>query len=267
VTAEILRRALADRRRSLLAWCAGVVVYIAVIAAVFPSIRGSHQFDQLIKSYPDVLKAMFGIAGSFSITSGAGFVDTELFSFMIPLFVLVVAISAGAGLLAGEEERGLLDLVLSYPVERSRLVLAKAAALAIEVVALLLAMTAALAVCDPLVGFDLVSQRLLGGMVAVGLVGIFHGFMALAVGAATRHRASAIGVPAALAAIGYLVGSLYTLAAWLDPFRYLSSFYYGGSAPLQRGVDWVHLLVLALAAVLLLAAAVAVFERRDVSGA
>ena len=42
-------------------WVAGVVGYIALIAAIFPSIEGSAELDELIESYPDVLKNLFGL--------------------------------------------------------------------------------------------------------------------------------------------------------------------------------------------------------------
>ena len=44
---------------------------------------------------------------------------------MVPLLLLVAAIGAGARAIAGEEERGTLDLLLSTPVSRRRLALEK----------------------------------------------------------------------------------------------------------------------------------------------
>jgi len=37
------------------------------------------------------------------------------------LFIGILAISAGAGLLVGDEEKGILDLVLAHPVSRTAL--------------------------------------------------------------------------------------------------------------------------------------------------
>ena len=99
------------------------------------------------------------------------------------------------------------------------------------------------------------------------LLALLHGWLAMLVGAATRHRSYAIGVPAAIAAVGYLIAGLYSIADWLDPFRYLSGFYYAGRGALTSGVDWGHLAVLAAASAVVLAAAVAVFQRRDLGGA
>ncbi len=267
MTTEVLRRGLADRRRALAAWIVGIVAYIGLIAAVFPSIEGSAQFDKLIKNYPDVLKAMFGLSASARFTTGPGYIDAELFSLMLPLLVLVLAIGTGAGTLAGEEEQGLLELVLAAPIRRRSVVLAKAAALAIEVAAAATAVFVALVVASPLVDLHLDAANLAGACAGLWLLGVFHGWLAMAVGAATRHRASAIGVPAALAAIGYLVATLYTLAGWLDPFRYLSGFYYAGRQTVSEGADWPHLLVVLAAGVATLVVATLIFERRDVASA
>lgn len=267
MSTEVLRRGLADRRRALAAWIIGIVAYIGLIAAVFPSIEGSAQFDKLINHYPDVLKAMFGLSASARFTTGPGYIDAELFSLMLPLLVLVLAIGTGAGTLAGEEEQGLLELVLAAPIRRRSVVLAKAAALAIEVAAAAAAVFLALAVASPLADLHLNGANLAGACVGLWLLSIFHGWLAIAVGAATRHRASAIGVPAAFAAVGYLVATLHTLAGWLDPFRYLSGFYYAGRQTVSDGPDWPRLVVLLAAGAVALIVAALIFERRDVASA
>ena len=213
---EVLRRSIADRRRTLLSWSLGTAAYIAMIAAVFPSIHGSEQFEQLGKSYPDVLKHLFGMTGAFNITTGPGYFDTELFSAILPLFVLAMAIGAGTGTLAGEHEQGLMELVVAALTRRS-IVLWKALGVGIEIAVMVAAVTAAILIADPVVGLSLDRAHLAGAMLGLALLGAFYGSIALAVGAATRHKASAIGVPSALAAVSYLVAGLAGLASSLAP--------------------------------------------------
>lgn len=263
MAAEVFRRGVRDHRRALAAWCAGIVAYAALIAAIFPSVQGSPEFDKLVESYPDALKALFGLGEGGSITSGAGYLDVELFSLMLPLLVLVLAIGSGARTFAGEEDAGRLELPLSYPVRRSSVVLAKACALAVEVVAACAAAAAAIMILDPLVGLDLSTWNLLQAVASLAALGIFFGWLALAVGAALPSRALAIGVPAGLAAGAYLVGGLHSLAGWLDPFRVLSPFWLVGTAPLRNGVDGLGMLVVAVTSIVVLAAGAWSVERRD----
>jgi ABC-2 type transport system permease protein len=242
-------------------------LYAFLLAAIFPSIDGSPQLSELLDSYPEALKSLFGLTGAVDITRGAGFIDTELFSFMLPLLAIALAIGSGARTLAGEEESGRLELVLAYPVSRQRAVAAKAAAVGVETALFCAAAFVALALASAVFNLGLPIGRLAGGLLAVFLLALLHGWLAIATGAARPSRALAIGVPAALAAAAYLVGGLHELAGWLDPFRFLSSFWWAGQAPLSTGPGYAHLLVLALAGVGTVAAALGLIGRRDLETA
>jgi ABC-2 type transport system permease protein len=263
VEAELARRALADNGRSLVGWSIGVGLYVILIAAIFPSFAGSGQLDKLLQRYPDALKSLFGIAGSGSLSSGAGFLDAELFSFMIPLLVLVLAVGTGARIFAGEEDAGRLELVLAYPVRRSRSVLAKGAAVAVEVIAVSVATGLALAVADPIFDLDLAPGRAAGAAVGVALLGTFYGLLALSIGAATGNKPLAVGVSAGYAAAAYLVSGLHAVAGWLDPFRFVSPFWWIGSAPLQHGIRGAGVVVLLSASAVALIAGAWLVDRRD----
>ena len=235
---------------------------MALIVAVYPSVQDSPQFDQLVENYPDALKALFGLQGG-SITSGAGFLDAELFSLMLPLLVLVLAIGSGARAFAGEEDAGRLELLLSYPVRRRAVVLAKAGSVAVEVLAVAVVACVAIGLLGLVVDLDLSAQNLVQAGLMLAALGILFGWSALAVGAAVPSRALAIGVPAGVAAGAYLVRGLHSLAGWLDPFRFLSPFWLVGTSPLRSGVDLLGLLAVVLAAALVLAAGAWLAERRD----
>jgi beta-exotoxin I transport system permease protein len=259
---EFLTRELRDRTRALVFWCVGGAAYVALIASIFPSIQDSPQLDQLVQDYPEALKSLFGIGG-VNLTTGAGYIDTELFNIILPLLVIVLAIGSGSRTLAGEEEAGRLELPFSYPVRRRDGVLAKGLGVAGEVAALCAAIFLALAVLDPVLGLDLSLGRLVGAVLGLAMLGLLHGWLALAVGAARPGRGLAIALPAAAAAVGYLVGGLHELAGWLDPFRFVSSFWWIGQSPLTNGVELARLLVVLAASVVALVAASLLIERRD----
>jgi ABC-2 type transport system permease protein len=186
---------------------------------------------------------------------------------MLPLLAIVLAIGSGARTLAGEEDAGRLELVLAYPVSRRSVVAGKAAAVAVETAVFCAVAYAALALASSAFGLGLPLGRLAGGLLAVFVIALLHGWLAIATGAAWPSRALAVGVPAALAAAAYLVSGLHEVAGWLDPFRFVSSFWWAGQAPLSGGVDYSHLLVLALAGAFVLATALVLIARRDIETA
>src|SRR5262249_54091184 len=104
--AEFSRRGVADHRKALAGGCVRAAACVTLIAADDPSLAAPGSLDKLVESYPDVLKSLFGISGGGSLGSGAGFLDAELFSFMLPLLVLVLGIGSGARAFAGEEDAG-----------------------------------------------------------------------------------------------------------------------------------------------------------------
>lgn len=263
MAAELFRRGIRDHRRALAGWCIGIAAYIAVVASIFPSIESSPQLDELIKSYPDILKSLFGITGGGNITTGAGYLDVELFGFMLPLLVLALAIGSGARAFAGEEDAGRLELVLSYPVRRRSAVLAKGAALAVEVLLVCTSAIGAILLFDMILGLDLTLSNVGAAFLSLVALALFYGWLALAIGAAYPNRALALGIAAGTAAADYLVGGLHELAGWLDPFRFLSPFWLVGSSPLQGGTDYVGVAVVLVAAVIVLALGSILVERRD----
>ena len=259
--AELLRRGLADHRRALIGWCLGAAAYAAMLASIFPSIKSSPDLDKLIQNYPQALKDLVGI--SAGIGTGPGYLDVEFFNLILPLLLLVLAIGSGARQIAGEEDAGRLELLLAYPLRRRDAVLAKGALVLAETAIVAAATFVALAILDPIASLDLSMSRLAAAVLGVALVALLHGWLALAIGSAGGGRGLAIGVAAGLAAAGYLINGLHAVAGWLDPFRFLSSFWLVGASPLENGLDWWGVLVVFLASVALLAAGMKLFERRD----
>ena len=67
------------------------------------------------------VRALF-VGGETDITSGIGYLNSQIYAFVGPLLLLIFAIGIGSALVAGEEESGNLELTLSHPLTRSMLV-------------------------------------------------------------------------------------------------------------------------------------------------
>lgn len=262
---SVALKTLTAMRRALLWWSAGLAGIVALMVAVYPSIRDNPSLDKLIEDYPEAMKGFIAFGGTVDYTSAAGYLGSELFSFMLPLLLIVAAVGAGARAIAGEEESGTLDLLLANPLSRRRLVVEKFAALVGELAVLALVLWLSLVVGTRAFGMEVTVANLAAATVSATLLALGYGAIALLVGAATGRRAVAVGLSAAAAVLAYLVNSLAPLVGILESIQEATPFYhYAASDPLRRGLDLAHFG--ALVAVCLFATALApfAFERRDI---
>lgn len=263
---SVLAKSLRDLRRSFAWWVVGLAAYVAMIVSVYPTIRDNPDLNDLVESYPEALKAFIAFGGQTDFTSAAGYLGSELFSFMIPILFLVASVGNGAGAIAGEEERGTLDLLLSAPLSRTRVAVEKLAALCLEVVGLGLVLWLALWLGARAGSLDVSAGHLAAATAAVVLLAVAYGAIAFMLAAATGRRALAIGVAVAAAVTAYLVNSLAALVSALEPFQKASPFYhYAAADPLHHGLDAWHTLVLVAIAAAAGAAGVVLFDRRDIA--
>jgi ABC-2 type transport system permease protein len=263
---SVLPKTLWDMRRSFVWWSLGLVGLVALMVAVYPTIRDNPEMNRLVEEYPDALKAFIAFGGAVDYTSGAGYLGSELFSLMIPLLFLVSAVGNGAGAVAGEEERGTLDLLLSNPVTRRRVALEKLGAMTLELAGLGVVLWAALWLGGLPVDLDVSAWHLAAATASAGLLALGFGAIAFMVGAATGHRAVAIGVATAGAVAAYLVNGLAGLVEVLEVPQKLSPFYhYAAGDPLRQGLAVDHSLVLVAITVAAAVVGVAAFERRDLA--
>ncbi len=260
----VLAQGLRDRRRSLLWWSVGVAAYIAIIASVWPSMS-STDISGIIDQLPQAILDLMG-AADYSMSTGAGYVSGELFGFMIPIFILVLTIGAGGAAIGGAEANGSLDLVLSHPIPRRRVLLQSAALIAVEAIVFGAVIVAALTVASPLADLRITFTDSVGAVVGIVLLGITFGWFALALGAITGSRGLALGVSGALAALTYLVGNLSGLVSFLRWGKWASPFWYATSgSPLEHGFTWWHALPLIGAGLVSVAVGVVVFDRRNLA--
>jgi len=259
---DVFRRTIYDQRRALLGYGIGLLAFTAMISGIWPTVRDQGEdFQKLLDSYPPALKAAFDI-GSFD---GAGFLKGEMFSFMLPVLFLIFAIGRGADLIAGEEERGALDMLLAQPVPRRRALLQKAAGLLVGLAILAMVVLLPLAIVVRLAGFGVSVTNLASTVFMLFLLASFFGIGALTMGAVKARRGVAIGVAAAVAAATYFLQVAARLVPSTDAAKWASPFYYySGGDPLVEGLRLGHALALAVATAALLAVAVWAFERRDI---
>jgi ABC-2 type transport system permease protein len=266
VLSSVFAKTVRERLRAFRWWCLVTIGFVSLYGSVYPSIRGKESLNKLLKDYPEALKNLVGFGGNLDFVSGAGYLGSEVFSFWAPIVLLAVAIAAGSSALAGEEESGTLDLLLSLPLSRSRCLLEKLAALVCETSALAFLLWILLVIVSHADAMGVSTGRLAAAVLAALLFALDFGILALALGAATGRRALAIGVSATLAVAADIINALAPMASWLDKIKLASPFYYYSHGdPLRNGVNVRDALILLAVAVVFAVIAPGLFRRRDLT--
>lgn len=259
----VLVKTLVDARRSLLLWALGLVVVVSMYLPVYPQLADSGSLTASAGALPEELSSALGMA---DLATAPGYLGGTVYGLLGPLLLLVFATGFGSRAIGGDEEAGTLDLYLAHPLSRRRLVLERFGALAAAIAAFGLVVWGSVAAYVAGLGLDVGAEGVAAASLALTLLVLGFGTLALAVGAATGRRAAALGVTAGTAVLAYLANALAPLVDGLEDVRRLSPFYHlAGSEPLRTGFDLGGILVLAVIPVALLAAAVATFDRRDLN--
>jgi len=257
----LIRVSLSSQRRALIGWGIGLAAIALMYAAVYPSIKQSAaDLDKYMQNLPDALRSIIGT----NYTSPAGYLRAELFSLLGPVLLLVFGIGAGGKAIAGEEQARSLDLLLTTPMPRGRVVVDKAVTLAIGLLALAVLVFVVVIVLGPPFGLNVAMAHVAAMCIMFFLLGLAFTWFALAVGCATGRRAWASAVAGGVAVVTYVLNAIAPTVSGLSSSRSLSPFrWYLEPDPLVAGIHVENVLVLASIAVVCLVAAVWTFTRRD----
>jgi len=94
-----------DQWRATLAWAVASAALAAFYLALYPSLGGVAELRAMLEAMPPELRAIFLTEG-LDLGTPAGYLNMELFSFVLPLVVAGYGVAVGSAAIAGEEERG-----------------------------------------------------------------------------------------------------------------------------------------------------------------
>jgi len=253
--------------RSALIWSIGIGLISMLQILVLPDVDALAQFAQIMETLPPIFASALAGGDAAFMGTPEGYLATRFFSLALLIYA-IYALNAGLNVTANEEDRGILDMVLSLPIPRWRLVVERLAAYALLVLGMVtvtfLLVWVSLQI-TPVLEIDT-------GRVFSSTVNIVPGallvlaFSTLA-GALMRSRSLAVAV-----ATIFVIGSFFvnfigsaasgSLAATLQKISFY--YYYDSTNVMRHGLQPTNMLILLAAAAICAVGAVWFFERRDI---
>ncbi|MCP4420974.1 MAG: ABC transporter permease subunit [Chloroflexi bacterium] len=249
------------RRNAIIGWSVGLCFFPLVYIGIYPQVA-----DEMAGLADlEIYKAMGMSVGTF-----ADWVASILIA-LLPVVVSIYAVINGTGTLAGEEEDGRLEMMVTLPLPRWQIVTAKAIALTISTIVLYLVVSLASVLVfqgiesqieTEITGTVLFTSILtaLPLIFAVGMIGMF-----LAAFCSSRRVASMIAT--VILIVSYFGNTLSNSTTALEPFTPFFLFTYldaTGTAVLE-GQQASDVLVLIGVGLVAFALAVFFFQRRNLT--
>ena len=224
------------RRWSILWWIVGVSAFISITMFVYPSFRNqAAQYNEMFKSIPASTRNLLSDTGDFM--SPSGYLSSEIFYLMLPMLFSFLCVGLGSSLIAREEQSKTIELLLSRPISRGKLLMGKATA------GLVVALSVGLAV--GIIGSIEVAVVKFAGISTVGvmLATMFSLLMCLLFGAiafaltamGAFGRGASIGIASLVAVAGYVISSLDKTVTWLQTPAKLFPYHYYKPAQFLEG--------------------------------
>ena len=258
----VIRYTLRRSRGAIIGWGIGLAVLGIMMGSLFDMVASS---GDLMAAYMEALPELAEMFDFGGMSTSIGWLEVEYFSF-VPLILGLFVSGVGASLLARDEERGTLDLILAHPVSRTTLFWGRFLATSLVTTILLLISWASLLLSMTWSeNFTLPAFELL--LTFISLFGILMFFLTLALLFSmllpARSMANMLAAMLVVASffITFLSGAVEQLerAADFSPLTYLET-----ATAIEDGLNLTWLGVILAISLSLALISWVLFQRRDV---
>ncbi len=261
---NLFLKTLRDLRGQILGWGIGLGLLALLIVLIYPAFKDQMKaMIDILSQYPPAIAAFFGDMAQ--IGQFTGWLNVEFYSWVPPILA-IFAVGAGTGLIAGEEEKGTLDLLLSHPIRRWRVVVEKFAALAVATLLVCLLTALFLAISALAIGETENLGKLVLAVLDMAPITLAGGTFALMASVIFRSRRLATAAAVIVIIGSWFVESLGKVVDVLEPYRPYTLFhYYNGGTILFDGMNWGNAGILLGLSVLFCLLALGGFQRRNIA--
>ena len=251
--------------RDWLLWTIIAVIAMWLISALYIGLMAStgDAYVTMIQDFPEAIANVYGVNNG----TAEGLAMSGIYNLIGPLVLLTYAIGLGSSAAVGEEEARSLPILLSSPLRRRSILLAKTAVAVIGVLTIMALTWVGVMAVAALVGMDLSEQDVSGA--TIQLLGMVLLFGALALGLSAWRGSSAlgIGVAAGVAVLSYFLTTLLPVVKDLADLAKLTPWYlFSGAESLSKGFDPVLLGIAILIAAACFGLGAYTLDRRDLKG-
>jgi ABC-2 type transport system permease protein len=253
------------RRNAMVVWGLGLCFFPIVYVGLYPS------FADQMASFSEIMDLAIYQAMGISMGSFEEYIASTVTN-LVPIIVGIYAVINGTGTLAGEEDEGLLELIITLPIHRWKILTVKAIALGISLFVILAIVAGAagltlMAIADQIEATSVTPMDMFVSVIASWPLVMALGMISMFLGAFSPSRRIAVGISTAVVLISYLGSNLTGMIESLEAIEWLFVFHFfdASAQAFAQGQQTSDVLVLLGITLGMYACALFFFHKRDLT--
>ena len=242
--------------------------FVWMYVAMWPSFsKESEQFMELADAYPEAVMKAMGVDIMSMFGSLEGFIAGEHFSIVWPIILIILVLAYASAAIAGEVEKGTIELLLAQPISRLKIFFAKYFSGLVIIAAFILLSNFSVVPFSLLHNVDFRLQNYL----AISILGFLFAFAIYGICIMLSSFSSSKGKP--MAVTGGLLIIMYALNVFsafqesVENLKYASFFHYYdfASAAIHNQLDALNLSVFLVVGIITTIIGAFIFVKRDIA--
>jgi len=266
ISPSLLRYQLRSKRRSLLYFSIGTLLWGFMTTALYPTVRDIEAFSDYWAQFPDTIKNLFG-GHDVNILKPEGYITLEYYQLFLPIILAAFALGFAAFCVVKARENGTLEILLTHPIERWRYALTSFLSMSIGLAILSVVGVGSVMLTSVIFGIDL---NYLGQLkliiivyffiLALGSIGLFA-----SCGLNKSGQVYAVGIT--VLAGSYLVNFLSNNWSFFKAIDYVFLYHYYDpyGVTTEAGFHWSSLIYFGIIIALLVFLSAYTLHRRDIA--
>lgn len=263
---RLIARTIKSKRFQWFVYSAIGLMFMTMYVASFDAVQAMAQdYNKILETMPK------GVLAAFNITQGTptlmGFLATKHFGFVWPLMLLMMMIGFAGFSIAKEIETRTMGLLLSQPLKRSTIYLARFVAGVIGIVIFIVATELVTLPLGIVFGYEVDMTQLL----LIAVLGLLFGVavlgISLFVSSIVSNGAKVAGIVGGGMLVMYVLTIVAALSSDFDWLKYFSFFHYFATNDIiaNNAIGWQSFAVYGTTAVVTTIAGLVAFQKRDIN--
>lgn len=253
--------------KQMVYWGVGLAAMALMVVLMVP-LFDMQDIKDLLETFPPIILAMVGIGKELEIfATNEGFVAMGFFGKSALIFA-VYPVVMGMRITANEEDTGTMDVLLSLPVQRARVIIEKFLAYSVSIVGVVLLIYLGMQIGVSIASIDLDVARLAEVTFYLIPMMVFIMAVTMLIAVIVRRRSVALGIVTAFVIASYMLQAIGAVAEGTvaEPIGSISFLtYYNTGDILTQGFIWPHIAGFVVVSAVLLLGSLYQYERRDIA--